>query len=80
MPARTGAQFLRGLRGSRAVWIGADRVADPLDHPELRGAAEAIAAVFDLHHEHPEDCLMPDAETCCAATGRCGAWRNSPSG
>src|SRR3954470_16968165 len=63
MPARTGAQFLRGLRDSRAVWIGADRVADPLDHPDLRGGAQAIAAVFDLHHQHPDDCLMPDPET-----------------
>lgn len=63
MPARTGAQFLRGLRDSRQVWLGADRITDPTEHPALRGAAEAIAAVFDLHHEHPEDCLMPDPET-----------------
>jgi aromatic ring hydroxylase len=63
MPARSGNQFLRGLRDSRAVWLGADKVADPLEHPALRGAAEAIAAVFDLHHAHPEDCLMPDPET-----------------
>jgi 4-hydroxyphenylacetate 3-monooxygenase len=63
MPARTGAEFLRGLRDSRAVWLGADRIADPLEHPALRGAAESIAAVFDLHHDHPEDCLMPDPET-----------------
>jgi 4-hydroxyphenylacetate 3-monooxygenase len=96
MPARTGAQFLRGLRDSRAVWIGAGRVADPLDHPDLRGGAQAIAAVFDLHHQHPDDCLMPDPETgepiavshmiplrattCCAGTRRCGGWRSSPSG
>nr|WP_294577851.1 4-hydroxyphenylacetate 3-hydroxylase N-terminal domain-containing protein [uncultured Rhodopila sp.] len=63
MPARSGAQFLRGLRDSRAVWLGADKVTDPLEHPALRGAAEAIAAVFDLHHAHPEDCLMPDPQT-----------------
>ncbi|MBN8902880.1 MAG: hypothetical protein J0H57_17770, partial [Rhodospirillales bacterium] len=33
------------------------------DHPALRGAAEAIAAVFDLHHQFPDDCLFPDPET-----------------
>lgn len=63
MPARTGAEFLRGLRDGRQVWLGRERIADPLDHPALRGAAEAIAAVYDLHHAHPDDCLMPDPET-----------------
>ena len=63
MPARTGAAFLRGLRDNREVWLGATRVTDPLDHPDLRGAAEAIAAVFDLHYQYPDDCLMPDPDT-----------------
>ena len=63
MPARTGAQFLRGLRDNREVWLGGQRVTDPLDHPALRGAAESIAAVFDLHYQYPDDCLMPDPET-----------------
>ena len=63
MPARTGAQFLRGLRDNRQVWLGRDRIADPTEHPALRGAAEALAEVFDLHHRHPDDCLMPDPET-----------------
>ncbi|MEA2775502.1 MAG: 4-hydroxyphenylacetate 3-monooxygenase, partial [Acetobacteraceae bacterium] len=63
MPARTGAQFLDGLRDSREVWLGGCRVADPMDHPALRGAAQAIAAVYDLHHQHPDDCLMPDPQT-----------------
>jgi 4-hydroxyphenylacetate 3-monooxygenase len=63
MPARTGAQFLEGLRDSRQVWLGGCRVADPMDHPALRGAAQAIAAVYDLHYQHPDDCLMPDPQT-----------------
>jgi 4-hydroxyphenylacetate 3-monooxygenase oxygenase component len=63
MPARTGAEFLRGLRDGRAVWLGGDRIADPAEHPALRGAAEALAEVFDLHHRFPEDCLIPDPET-----------------
>jgi 4-hydroxyphenylacetate 3-monooxygenase len=95
MPARTGAQFLRGLRDNREVWLGGHRVTDPLDHPALRGAAESIAAVFDLHYQYPDDCLMPDPETgekiavshssldrsrtCCAATRHYAASPSSPS-
>src|SRR3954469_7477385 len=63
MPARTGVQFLKGLRDGRALWLGDQRVTDPLDHPSLRGGAEAIAATFDLHHKYPEDCLIADVES-----------------
>jgi len=63
MPARTGAQFLRGLRDRREVWLGGQRVVDPMEHPALRGAAQAIADIFDLHYLHPADCLMADPET-----------------
>lgn len=63
MPARTGDEFLRGLRDGREVWVGRDRVRDPVEHPALRGAAGAIAAVFDLHYQYPDICLMPDPET-----------------
>lgn len=63
MPARTGAQFLHGLRDHRQLWLGGQRVTDPRDHPALRGGAEAIAETFDIHHQFPDDCLFPDPET-----------------
>jgi 4-hydroxyphenylacetate 3-monooxygenase oxygenase component len=63
MSARTGAQFLKGLRDRRELWLGKERITDPLDNPALRGGAQAIAETFDLHHEFPEDCLIPDPET-----------------
>lgn len=63
MPARTGEQFLKGLRGSRAVWVDGERVSDVVDHPKLRGAAHALAEIFDLQHRHAADCLMPDPES-----------------
>src|SRR5499427_6545585 len=63
MPARTGDQFLKGLRGTREVWVDGERIKDVVDHPKLRGAAQALADVFDLHHQQAEDCLMPDPET-----------------
>ena len=33
LPARTGAQFLRGLRDNREVWLGGQRVTDPAGPP-----------------------------------------------
>src|SRR6201996_367189 len=63
MPARTGAEFLSGLRDKREVWLGGQRVTDPMDHPARRGAAQSIPPVFALPHQFPDDCLMPDPET-----------------
>jgi 4-hydroxyphenylacetate 3-monooxygenase len=63
MPARTGAQFLRGLKDDRELWLGGERITDAATHPALRGAAHSIAAVFDLQHERADVCLMPDPET-----------------
>lgn len=63
MPARTGEQFLRGLKGSREIWIGDDKVEDITQHPALAGAAHGLAGVFDLQHRYADDCLMPDPET-----------------
>ncbi len=63
MPARTGADFLRGLRDGRALWLGGQLVSDPMEHPALCGAAQSIAAVYDLHFQYPDECLMPDPET-----------------
>jgi len=63
MPARTGEQFLRGLKDGRAIWIGNDRVRDVASHPAFAGAAQTLAAVFDRQHEFADDCLAPDPET-----------------
>jgi 4-hydroxyphenylacetate 3-monooxygenase len=63
MPARTGEQFLKGLRGSRAVWVDGERVSDVVDHPKLTGAAHALAEIYDRQHAHADECLAPDPET-----------------
>lgn len=63
MPARTGEQFLQGLKGARDIWVDGARVDDVVDHPALAGAARALADVYDLQHDAADICLMPDPET-----------------
>ena len=63
MGARTGQQFLDGLRAPRELYVGDERVSDIADHPALRGAATEVASVFDLQHEHADRCLTPDPES-----------------
>lgn len=52
MPARTGREYLEGLRAQeREVWLGGERVEDPTSHPGLRNGARAIAALYDMQHD-----------------------------
>jgi 4-hydroxyphenylacetate 3-monooxygenase len=64
MGARTGEQYLKGLRAtSREIWIGNDKVSNVADHPQFGQAAEAVASWYDLQFDHPDELLIPDPET-----------------
>jgi aromatic ring hydroxylase len=48
MPARTGKQYLAGLREqTREVWFRGERVKDVTTHPGLARGARAIASLYD---------------------------------
>jgi len=50
--ARTGAQFLAGLRAQpREVWIRGERVDDVTAHPALAMPAQHIAHLYDMQHD-----------------------------
>jgi 4-hydroxyphenylacetate 3-monooxygenase len=52
MPARTGQQYIEGLRAQeREVWLGGERVRDVTKHPGLSGGVKAIARLYDMQHE-----------------------------
>jgi 4-hydroxyphenylacetate 3-monooxygenase len=52
MPARTGREYLEGLRAQeREVWLGGERVKDVTTHPGLRNGAQAIAGLYDMQHD-----------------------------
>jgi len=63
MGARTGKEFLAGLKSLREVWVNGEKVGDVVSHPALAGAAKTLAEIFDLQHEAADTCLMPDPET-----------------
>ncbi len=67
MPARTGAQYLAGLRARETeVWLRGERVADVTTHPGLAGGARAIASLYDQQ----SDPAQRDAMTfTCGDTG-----------
>ena len=49
MPARTGGQYLNGLREQdREVWLEGERVRDVTTHPGLKNGARAIASLYDM--------------------------------
>ena len=64
MGARTGPQFLAGLRKTkREIWVDGERIEDVTRHPKLRGGAESLAALFDRQHVYAAECLFkhPDS-------------------
>lgn len=52
MPARTGAEFLRGLKEAQAeVWIRGEKVDDVTSHKSLQGCARSLASLYDMQHD-----------------------------
>src|SRR5438094_9645980 len=52
MPARTGQQYIDGLRAQeREVWLGGERVRDVTKHKGLTGGVRAIAGLYDMQHD-----------------------------
>src|SRR5262245_13734862 len=51
MGVRTGSEFIAGLRDSREVWLGNERVQDVTTHPAFRGSIESLARLYDMQHD-----------------------------
>jgi 4-hydroxyphenylacetate 3-monooxygenase len=52
MPARTGQQYIDGLRAEeREIWLGGERVRDVTTHPGLAGGVKAIAHLYDMQQD-----------------------------
>ena len=52
MPARTGQEYIQGLKERpREVWIDGERVGDVTTHPALRNGVKSVAALYDMQHD-----------------------------
>ena len=52
MPARTGNEYIEGLRDRpREVWIRGERVDDIPSHPVFRNCVRTVASLYDMQHE-----------------------------
>ncbi|HLH90048.1 MAG TPA: 4-hydroxyphenylacetate 3-hydroxylase N-terminal domain-containing protein [Xanthobacteraceae bacterium] len=45
---RSGKEHLESLRDGRVVYVGGERIHDVTRHPAFRGAAETVAAIYDM--------------------------------
>lgn len=64
MGARTGSQFLEGIRKTKyEIWVDRERIEDVTTHPKLRGGVESVAAIFDRRHAHAAGYLFVHLET-----------------
>ena len=45
---RSGKEHLESLRDGRIVYVGGERIDDVTRHPAFRGAAETVAAIYDM--------------------------------
>ena len=62
MTARTGKEYLEGLRDDRTVWLGNEKV-DILTHPKFAGSLKGMAGYFDWQNANADACLTTDPET-----------------
>ena len=52
MPARTGQEYINGLKEHpREVWIDGERVEDVTTHPALRNGVKSVATLYDMQHD-----------------------------
>ncbi len=58
MGARTGEEYLQGLRDRRSVWVNGEAVADVTDHSVFKGSLAGMAGYFDWQHIHRDACLI----------------------
>lgn len=62
MSARTGKEYLEGLKDNREIWIDGKK-ANLFEHPAFQGSLKGMAGYFDWQHKFADKCLVKDDVT-----------------
>src|SRR6185503_13035174 len=55
---RTGKEHLETLRDGRVIYVGGERIDDVTTHPAFRGAAQTVAAIYDMKADPANRAVM----------------------
>ena len=58
MALMTAEQYRESLRDGRQVWVSGEKVEDVATHPALKPMVDAIARIYDMHHDPKTRDLM----------------------
>lgn len=61
--ARSGKEYISGLRDNREVWLGGRKLGDVTTEPAFQGALRSMAGLFDLQHEEADAMLVPNPDS-----------------
>src|SRR5713101_2546879 len=51
MGARTGQEYIEGLRDGRSVYVNGELVRDVTQHPPFQGVIQTLAGLYDRQHD-----------------------------
>ena len=51
MGARTGQQYIEGLRDGRSIYVNGELVRDVTSYPPFRGVIRTLADLYDRQHD-----------------------------
>jgi aromatic ring hydroxylase len=77
MAARTGEQYLAGLKDQRSVWVNGEAVTDVACHPGFKGSLAGMAGYFDWQHRYILSRVA--GKTSSAGARVCRNWRATAS-
>ena len=65
MAARTGEEYLDGVRDNRNVWVNGVAVSDVTQSDLFRGSLAGMAGYFDWQHKFADACVIESEGGAC---------------